>query len=65
MSARPMLCPGCGEQQRLHVLDYVPPGDVGALVRYECLVCGLIMEHWTEPMTAETLARYGYSGPAT
>lgn len=60
MSARPMRCPGCGEQHRLRVLDYVPPGEAGALVRYECVVCGLIMEHWTQPMTVEALTRYGY-----
>lgn len=63
MSARTPQCPVCGEERELRVLDYVPPVENGAaaLVRYECLVDGVIVEHWTNPVGPEVLERFGYS----
>lgn len=62
MSARPPKCPGCAEVVLLRVYRYVPgdPVEVG----YECLVCGVRVEHATHPVSADVLARYGFSTPA-
>lgn len=59
MTARQLRCHVCGEEARLRVLDHVP-SDGDALTRYECLKCGVIMEHWTAPMSTDVLARFGY-----
>lgn len=57
-----MRCPVCGDAARLRVLAYRAPQDeMGALVRYECLECGVIAEHWSYPMSDVELGRYGYS----
>lgn len=77
MSARPMKCPGCGEQRRLRITRYVPQVELmvehqshdgsytagaasPAEARYECLQCGVFVEHFTMPLSAAMLERFGF-----
>lgn len=77
MTMRPVKCGGCGERERVRVLEYMPgvrpkveprgggvqlAAGVEPYVRYVCGKCGARSEHGSFPLTPEQLAALGYSG---
>ncbi|UOQ57232.1 hypothetical protein MUN78_16505 [Leucobacter allii] len=71
MTVRPIKCPTGDHPVR--VLEYLPAAELivehagvthaaarEALVKYECTVCGVIVEHHVSDMTPAQLQQYGY-----